>query len=130
MSDSKPPPTSFPTSVFDLLRAWSEQVGGDWKKLTGGEARQTRHRITKGTAGGETARKVEDALEALERKQGTSTDLGRSYAALREWLDLGAQIGLANPTKFTELLEQVRTIAAGEVAMYRIRHPLPKRDDE
>ncbi len=128
-----PPPNAAPAVTFELLQAWASELGMDWavvlKKadITG---RATPWRMKKGTAGLESAKKIEKILAAEEEKRSSSTKTSAVLATLREWDEAGAQLGLLNPTVLEDLLARVKVVVDGERAKQGISHPLPEGDDD
>lgn len=132
MANEKPPPNAAPAVLFELYEAWAAELGRPWKDVIAEAevSRQTMWRARRGTAGLESAQKIAAVLEAAERKRATPSRTREVLALLREWDDLGARIGLADPSQLEEWIERIREVAKSAQAMYRIRNPLPDRDDD
>lgn len=121
VSDEKqkgPPKNAAGKSMFALLRAWATGMGEKWEDVIWSagirdKGRSTKNRMDKGTAAWETAMDIAAELKKRQDESGKEVDVGPQVLQLREWLELGGRLALADPARFAEIFERVRKVVEG-----------------
>ncbi len=127
MAEKEIPPTAAPRSVFDLLKLWAFHLEIPWETVLDKaniKNRATPWRMDQGTAGLETAKKIEKYLAQAEaaRALGTGSPARRVIDQLPEWNAIGARLGYLDAATFERMLERLRVILDGLEEEYEL-HP-------
>lgn len=128
------PKNAPPVGFVESLQERAARLGLTWAEAIrlADLNRQSAWRLSKGMASLATARRVESALDEIERRRGSPTTSERE-AALALWIKAGRELVEADPARFEQflghvrlLLERIRLEREADAKLHEILSPKPR----